>query len=48
MVIRRADKNTEAGVLQTTELVDALLKYHKQMEDAGILVRRLKDGVSKK
>jgi hypothetical protein len=38
MVIRRADKNTEAGVLPTTELVDAMLKYHKQMEDAGILI----------
>jgi hypothetical protein len=38
MVIRRADKNTEAGVLPTTELIDAMLKYHKQMEDAGILV----------
>jgi hypothetical protein len=38
MVIRRADRNTEAGVLPTTELIDAMLKYHKQMEDAGILV----------
>ena len=38
MVIRRADKNTEAGVLPTTELIDAMLKYHKEMEDAGILV----------
>jgi hypothetical protein len=38
MVIRRADKNTEAGVLPTTELIDAMLKYHKQMEDAGILI----------
>jgi hypothetical protein len=38
MVIRRADKNTEAGVLPTTELIDAMLKYHKQMENAGILI----------
>ena len=38
MVIRRADKHTEAGVLPTTELIDAVLKYHKQMEDAGILI----------
>lgn len=38
MVIRKADKKTEAGVLPTTELIDAMLKYHKQMEDAGIVL----------
>ena len=36
MVIRRADKRTEAGVLPTTELIDAMMRYHKDMEDAGI------------
>ena len=38
MVIRRADKNTEAGALPSTELVSAMLKYHQQLEDAGVLV----------
>lgn len=38
MVIRRADKRTEAGVMPTTELIDAMMKYHKEMADAGILV----------
>lgn len=38
MVMRRAGTNTEAGVLPTTELIDAMLKYHKQMEDAGVIL----------
>jgi hypothetical protein len=38
MVIRRADKKTEAGVLPTTELIDAMMKYHEEMADAGILI----------
>ena len=38
MVIRKADKNTEAGALPTTELIAAMMKYHQQMADAGILV----------
>lgn len=38
MVIRRADTRTEAGVMPTTELIDAMMKYHAEMAAAGILI----------
>jgi hypothetical protein len=37
MVIRRADKNTEAGVMPSEALLDAMLRYHDEMAQAGIL-----------
>jgi hypothetical protein len=41
MIIRRADKSTEAGILPNPELLDAMTKYHDEMARAGILL----DGV---
>jgi hypothetical protein len=38
MIIRRADKNTEAGVMPSEELLDAMLRYHDEMAQAGILL----------
>lgn len=38
MIIRKADKNTEAGVLPTTELLSAMMKYHQDLADAGVLL----------
>jgi hypothetical protein len=37
MVIRKADAETEAGVKPTKELLDAMLTYHEEMANAGIL-----------
>lgn len=41
MIIRRADKSTEAGKLPSTELIAAMLKYNEEMAKAGIFL----DGV---
>jgi hypothetical protein len=38
MIIRRADAETEAGVMPTGELVDAMMKYNAEMVDAGIML----------
>jgi hypothetical protein len=38
MVIRKADAETEAGVLPSKELLDAMLAYHEEMAKAGILI----------
>jgi hypothetical protein len=37
MVIRRADTNTEAGAKPTQALVDAMMKYNRELIDAGIM-----------
>src|SRR5919199_1142357 len=37
MIIRKADKQTEAGVLPNTELLEAMGKYMGEMVDAGVL-----------
>jgi hypothetical protein len=37
MIIRRADENTEAGVMPGEELLDAMVRYHDEMAQAGIL-----------
>lgn len=37
MIIRRADKETEAGVLPSTELLERMMSYHDEMAQAGIL-----------
>ena len=41
MIIRKADKSTEAGKLPSTELIAAMLKYNEEMAKAGIFL----DGV---
>jgi hypothetical protein len=38
MVIRKADKNTEAGVLPSAELLTAMMKYHQELANAGVLL----------
>src|SRR5882672_6659902 len=39
MVIRKADKNTEAGVLPSRELLAAMLKYNEELAKAGVLLQ---------
>lgn len=39
MIIRRADKQTEAGVLPSRELLDAMTAFHDEMAKAGILLQ---------
>jgi hypothetical protein len=41
MIIRRADKNTEGGVMPDQKLLDAMGAFHEEMAKAGILL----DGV---
>ena len=41
MIIRKADRNTEAGIMPSTELITAMLKYNEEMAKAGVLL----DGV---
>jgi len=38
MIIRKADKNTEAGTLPSTELITAMMKYNEEMIQAGIML----------
>lgn len=38
MIIRKADPDTEAGMLPGEELFAAMMKYHQEMVDAGILL----------
>jgi hypothetical protein len=38
MVIRKADAQTEAGVLPTKPLVDAMIKYNEEMVRAGVML----------
>ncbi|NUQ20406.1 MAG: YciI family protein, partial [Gemmatimonadaceae bacterium] len=37
MIIRKADAQTEAGVMPSTELLEAMGSYMGEMEQAGIL-----------
>jgi hypothetical protein len=39
MLIRRADKNTEAGVLPSEELLSAMLKYNEELVRAGVMLQ---------
>ena len=41
MVIRKADEETEAGVLPSEELIDAMTRYNEELAKAGVLL----DGV---
>jgi hypothetical protein len=38
MIIRKADANTEAGVLPSEKLLAAMLKYNEEMVNAGVFV----------
>ena len=37
MIIRKADKDTEAGVMPSEELIAAMARYHEEMVNAGVL-----------
>jgi hypothetical protein len=39
MLIRRADKSTEAGVLPSDELLSAMLKYNEELVRAGVMLQ---------
>ena len=36
-ILRKADHETEAGALPTEELITAMMKYNKELVDAGVL-----------
>lgn len=38
MIIRRADEETEAGVLPSAELFDAMTKYNEELVNAGVML----------
>jgi hypothetical protein len=38
MILLKADKNTEAGVLPTAEMLSEMGRYNQQLIDAGVLV----------
>jgi hypothetical protein len=38
MLIRRADKQTEAGVPPSREMLSAMEKYNREMADAGVFI----------
>jgi hypothetical protein len=38
MIIRRADEETEAGVLPTEKLFDAMSKYNEELVRAGVML----------
>jgi hypothetical protein len=38
MVIRRSDEETEAGVLPTEELFDAMTRYNEELVKAGVML----------
>jgi hypothetical protein len=38
MIIRKADPSTEAGVMPTAALVDAMMKYNEEMVRAGVML----------
>ena len=39
MIIRRADKNTEAGVMPQQELLAAMMKYNEELVKAGVMLQ---------
>jgi len=39
MIIRKADKETEAGVLPSTELLAAMMKYNEELMKAGVMLQ---------
>ena len=39
MIIRKADKNTEAGALPNQELLTAMMKYNEALVKAGVMLQ---------
>jgi hypothetical protein len=39
MIIRKADKNTEAGVLPSQELLAAMMEYNEELVKAGVMLQ---------
>jgi hypothetical protein len=39
MLIRKADKQTEEGLLPNDELLDAMMKYNEEMLKAGVMLQ---------
>ncbi len=39
MIIRRADKNTEAGVMPQQELLAAMMRYNEELVKAGVMLQ---------
>jgi hypothetical protein len=38
MIIRKADKDTEAGVMPSTELLEAMGRYNEELVKAGVML----------
>lgn len=38
MIIRKADEETEAGMMPTQELIDSMMAYNGEMIDAGVMI----------
>src|SRR6185437_5777450 len=38
MIIRKADEATEAGVMPSTELIEAMTKYNEELVNAGVML----------
>ena len=38
MILLKADKNTEAGIPPSTELIAAMMKYNEELTRAGVLL----------
>ena len=39
MIIRKADKSTEAGVMPSEALLAAMLKYNEELMKAGVMLQ---------
>jgi len=39
MIIRKADRNTEAGILPSQELLAAMMKYNEELVKAGVMLQ---------
>jgi hypothetical protein len=39
MIIRRADRDTEAGVMPSEQLLSDMMKYNEQMVNAGVMLQ---------
>src|ERR1700704_1982031 len=41
MIIRKADQNTEAGVLPGADVIAAMIRYNEEMLEAGVMLQGL-------
>src|SRR3982074_1988090 len=39
ILIRKADKDTEAGILPSKEFMTAMLKYNQELAEAGVMLQ---------